>query len=463
MLKPPFGVGADAGAFDVILSWRTPDGDSITGYQVLRGASADEMTVIADDTASTDTAYVDAPVTPETIYYYAVRARSAQGLGPASPAHLVTTAAAASLVFLDSDDNLETQQQQGSHTWCPNLSNPATGSTVFVYKAGSSVFNPEQSFRTGRHPAGYSVTEIQTLVADISLGGGNAGPSVHIYANSGSGSGAPGQRLHSFTEHTGFAPNSTVRFTSTSTVTLDPNTRYWLVFESTDVSASYELKRVERLTARTDPCGELDWSIDPHSTVGAYNLSPPGRLFDSGKEDGLLVAILGSQVDDGSQSELECTDTDAATTTYTKIGMGATVVGAQQGDLHSNDEDWFQVTLEAGVKYQFDTFTSIFGLGYSASDGTSAGSTIPPGPLRPVLSSRPKTLDLKGERSAGGPISLRRQRAPTTWRSSLARTAALPGPSRAPRTCRPTACACARPTTTPTQPAPPVWSRLAAP
>ena len=53
--------------------------------------------------------------------------------------------------------------------------------------------------------------------------------------------------------------------------------------------------------------------------------------------------------------------------------MGATVVGAQQGDIYSNDEDWYQVTLDANVKYQFDTFTSIFGLGYSASDGYIAG------------------------------------------------------------------------------------------
>ena len=114
-LNPPFGLAADAGAFDVTLTWRAPDGDGITGYQVLRGAgAAAEMTVIADDTGSTATSYVDATISPETSYYYAVHARSAQGLGPASPAHLVTTSAAASFVFLD-DDNLVSQQQQGSH------------------------------------------------------------------------------------------------------------------------------------------------------------------------------------------------------------------------------------------------------------------------------------------------------------------------------------------------------------
>ena len=374
-LKPPFGVGADAGAFVVTLTWRTPDGDGITGYQVLRGASADGMTVIADDTGSTSTSHVDAPVTPETTYYYAVRARSAQGLGPASPAHLVTTPAAASLVFLDSDDNLVSQQQQSSHTLVSNLSNPVAAAFAYVDNDSYFVSNrPEQSFRTGRHPAGYSVTEIQALVASA---GSDVEPLLHIHAHNGlSGADAgPGQRLHSFTEHTGFADDSTVRLTSTSTVTLNPNKRYWLVFGMTSTSAptGYTLRPAPDLSARTDPCGELDWSIDPFSLNGVYDLNSSNRQYAIGEDLAVLVAIVGSQVDDGSQSELECTDTDAATTTYTKIGMGATVVGAQQGDAYSNDEDWFQVTLEAGVKYQFDTFTSIFGLGYSAANGYISG------------------------------------------------------------------------------------------
>ena len=366
-LNPPFGLDTDAGAFDVTLTWRAPDSEGITGYQVLRGDSADEMTVIADDTGNTDTSYTDAPVTPETTYYYAVRARSAQGTGPASPAHLVTTSAAASLVFLD-DEGLVSQQQQNSYTLLSNLST-SIERLAPVANTATYARRQEQSFRTGRHPAGYSITEIQVLIGPSGLP--ELGPWVSIHADSG---GEPGRRLRSFTEHTGFTANSTARFTSTDgAVTLNPNTRYWLLFgmTSTDTIDNYFVR--QSLPGTIDPCGELDWSIDAGSTTAEYDHQRGIRLNLIRSSKRLSIAIVGSQVDDDSASELECTDTDAATTTYTKIGMGATVVGAQQGDAHSNDEDWFQVTLEANVEYQFDIFTSIFGFGYSAASGFISG------------------------------------------------------------------------------------------
>ena len=238
-----------------------------------------------------------------------------------------------------------------------------------------------QRFRTGRHPAGYTITEIQAAV--IGAVAQSIQPSVHIHADSRA---QPGARLHSFTQHTGFATGSTVKFTTTSTVTLSPRTRYWLVFEYGTTNSSTSSHRYTlgytthgilggRPTGGTfqDPCGELDWSIESHSHSREYNLDGSGTGYNAADFSGLNIAVVGSQVDDGSASELECTDTAAATSTYTKIGMGATVVGAQQGDAHSNDEDWFEVTLEANVEYQFDIFTSIFGFGYSAASGFISG------------------------------------------------------------------------------------------
>ena len=78
------------------LDWADPNDDSITGYQVLRGAAADSLTVLTDDTVSTDTRYTDDTVEPETEYFYAIRARNAQGLGPQSdPVSVTNTADAA--------------------------------------------------------------------------------------------------------------------------------------------------------------------------------------------------------------------------------------------------------------------------------------------------------------------------------------------------------------------------------
>ena len=195
-LNPPFGLDADAGAFDVALSWRAPDSDGITGYQVLRGVSAGEMTVIAGDTGSAATSYIDATISPETTYYYAVRARSAQGLGPASPAHLVTTPAATSLVFLDSDDNLMSQQQQGSHTMVSNLARAANSG--FGSIGNSAGFNSEQGVQvtTGRHPAGYTVSAVRARVHFIH--GTGSTPSLKIHSDD---NGKPGALLHTLTDH----------------------------------------------------------------------------------------------------------------------------------------------------------------------------------------------------------------------------------------------------------------------
>ena len=43
------------------------------------------------------------------------------------------------------------------------------------------------------------------------------------------------------------------------------------------------------------------------------------------------------------------------------------------GCAYCNDNDWFAVTLEADVEYQFDIFTSIFGFGFSAANGAIVG------------------------------------------------------------------------------------------
>ena len=78
----------------MLLSWTDPDDDSITGYQVLRGADSASLTVLADDTGSATSSYTDNSVEAETTYVYAVRARNPGGLGPQSDPVTVTTLSA---------------------------------------------------------------------------------------------------------------------------------------------------------------------------------------------------------------------------------------------------------------------------------------------------------------------------------------------------------------------------------
>ena len=90
----PTGLITGASHQSVLLSWTNPDDDSITGYQVLRGPTAASLSVLADDTGSAASSYIDSTVAAETTYAYAVRARNAHGLSPKSDPVTATTLAA---------------------------------------------------------------------------------------------------------------------------------------------------------------------------------------------------------------------------------------------------------------------------------------------------------------------------------------------------------------------------------
>ena len=86
----PTGLSASGVSSDsVTLTWDDPGDSSITGHQVLRrsrdgseygdGEGAAEFAVIADDTSSAATTYIDASVTPRTRYVYLVKAINPAG------------------------------------------------------------------------------------------------------------------------------------------------------------------------------------------------------------------------------------------------------------------------------------------------------------------------------------------------------------------------------------------------
>ena len=75
------------------LTWDDPQDDSITGYQVLRGASEDNLSTLEPDTGNASTAYTDSTAAAETTYFYAVTALSADGDSAQSSAISVTTPA----------------------------------------------------------------------------------------------------------------------------------------------------------------------------------------------------------------------------------------------------------------------------------------------------------------------------------------------------------------------------------
>ena len=79
---------------NLTLTWDDPEDDSITGYRVLRGPDADNLSTLENDTESASTSYTDATVEPETTYHYAVVALSLNGDSPQSSSMSTTTPAA---------------------------------------------------------------------------------------------------------------------------------------------------------------------------------------------------------------------------------------------------------------------------------------------------------------------------------------------------------------------------------
>ena len=77
----------------ITLSWTDPEDASITGYRVLRGTEAGNLTAIADDTGSDSVEYTDSTVAAEIAYFYAVLALSQDVDGAQSATVSVTTQA----------------------------------------------------------------------------------------------------------------------------------------------------------------------------------------------------------------------------------------------------------------------------------------------------------------------------------------------------------------------------------
>ena len=295
------------------LAWTAPSHDDLTGYRIGRGATADSLTVLVQDTGDTATTYTDTTTETDNTYVYAVTALSLDGDSPLSTTMSITRAAAGTTTRdapPEEEEELIAQQQQSSHVLVSNLATAAdTFLGVVGYQSGANLEVGVQ-VTTGRHPAGYTVSAIQAVihstgpVADLS-------PKLYIHSDD---NGKPGAVLHTLTTYTGLAADSTLEFTASPPITLQPSTKYWLMFADGSTTSNYFLRASSSLDE--EPCGERDWSIG-NSRYRRYR----GNLLTS-RFAPIAVAVLGSQVDDGTLSELECTDTDAATTTYTKIGMG---------------------------------------------------------------------------------------------------------------------------------------------
>ena len=385
-LSAPTELETSAASGRVALSWSAPDLSAITGYRVMRGTTAASLRQVAEVSGRSNTFYTDFDVLPVSQYRYAVRALSAQGSSPLSETVSATTQPVTTVsryIRFDKDNRLVTRQDTDTPTPVVMVSNEGRpdafkyasdnttsrlGKNVSVTSGGAKN-HYASSFRTGPQPGGYNLSSVRVSITNVSSDDSDsnqreAKARVSILADNG---GLPGTVVHTLNEVT-LAADATITasFTAEANATLQPNTTYWAMFEvtsSNSVLSGLELIGFKLPLTRhslEDPCTVPGWSIGDdrvYASVGLlitrFVLGADGTTAQDPAS--IKFAILGWPVD-GSVSENRCHDLPQADTTTGELPIG----GGAIASLYPNptDRNWFEVTLEADVLYQFDVFHS---------------------------------------------------------------------------------------------------------
>ena len=229
-------------------------------------------------------------------------------------------------------------------TLAGNLDQPSQTVGDPVGEVGGQDFEQANSFTTGNHQAGYTLSGVKIVVQEepVSFGGEIRAA---IYSNGADG--RPGDSLYVM----GLAANprkGALTLDAPAGITLTPNTTYWLVIDVTDDPSEDSFRAAVTDSSGQDRCTEWNWSI---GDVG-YHRVGAGAIWT--ERPILKFAIIGEPVSGGTGAYREpfCRDLPAGAATKGRFIVNGTPA---QGRHHSNTEfDWYAIDLVAGVDYQFD-------------------------------------------------------------------------------------------------------------
>ena len=166
---PPHYLGMFASHDRVILRWSFPCCNNPTGFRILRGPSADALTVLVQDTGRVSPRYDDRTVESNTTYVYGIKSLNDNGESPEAKLLSVTTLA----------EPADTENILVSNMGARNTNAP-TGSAARV-GSGKAI----QVFTTGGHTSGYDLTGV--IVDIFREGRSPIDPKVSIYSVTPSG------------------------------------------------------------------------------------------------------------------------------------------------------------------------------------------------------------------------------------------------------------------------------------
>ena len=229
-----------------------------------------------------------------------------------------------------------------------NLGKTSNTDGRYVFRQSTSDWKRAYSFKTGTHKVGYDIRGIQVEVA-VKVGF-IGGLKAAIHADN---AGRPGASLHEL----GLQINpqlGVLTFHAPASATLKARTTYWLVVDAADGAtiASTTNRGVEldgAAAAGVDDCAARDWSL------GSATLEQPaGSTGWATNPVRLKMAVLGERASGTSAEfgEPTCGDLPGDTTTTGRLIVDGD--GVKGRHASARDVDWYAVSLNAGVDYQFD-------------------------------------------------------------------------------------------------------------
>ena len=218
----------------VIVLWQGPEDDSVTGYRVLRGSSAESLAVIVEDTGANATTYTDTSPLPGQTNAYAVQARNATGLSPIS--NVLTATAPASPE--SEPDSVALPQHESEVASVFAVGNLGSASPTLGTAGNYNGMQFATAFTTGSLAQGYNLTGVGLKVST------DAGVAlrVSIYNDSGavSPNDGPGMSLQILVNPDELDQDlntievfAVASSTPAASSTLAANTKYWVVLEHT--------------------------------------------------------------------------------------------------------------------------------------------------------------------------------------------------------------------------------------
>ena len=310
----PDNLSATVANSGVTLRWEQPEMQdwvaeadmTITGYQVLRGTSPDNLSTLRDNTGNANTTYEDTTTRPAGGVYYAVRARTATGMSlPSEPL---------SVGAPDPVDASDGNTLILASNW--RLGN-AGGNFTGVNAVTVGANRVSEPFRSGPSNAGYTIEEVTVDVASVT---GQPMLQAAIHADTPAG---PGAALHTLSVPATLAVGSNTLTAPTQT-RIEPNTKYWVVFRATGGAVALQLS---------------NFGARDNTAARGFRLFQQNALYSQARP--IRIMITGQDRD----------DVPADATTRATLRVGHTVRSAVHG---YGDRDWYRIRLTGGTEYRFD-------------------------------------------------------------------------------------------------------------